>query len=100
MKSILRSMGLVLAASSTLLAADAEYFNAVIQSSYLKELLARGYAKDILSIKHDQFHVYRCLGCYDFDVTIVNAAGEEETMTFQTEWREGDKIDVRRISNH
>lgn len=86
----------VLILATQLTAADPEYFVAVAKNSTIQELVARGYAKDIKSITHDMTHTYRCLGCYDIDVTIINAVDEEEVFHFQTELRDMNKIEVRR----
>lgn len=94
MKSLLSLC--LLALSTNILAADPEYFIAVSKSSHIQELVARGYAKDIKSIEHDMTKTYRCLGCYDIDVTIINPVDEEEVLHFQTELRDMAKIEVRR----
>ena len=86
----------LLALSTQLSAADPEYFTAVLKGSHIQELVARGYAQHIKSVVHDMTNTYRCLGCYDIDVTIINPADEEEVLHFQTELRDMNKIEVRR----
>ncbi len=66
--------------STGVFSAGSEYFSAVLNSSALND-------KEIKLIEHDFTNTYRCLGCYDFRVTIINSLKKEEVLNFQTELR-------------
>ena len=82
MSKIYLCLAVFLLATSSF-AARVQYFKAVLESEALASALREENSQDVLVIKNTQ--VYRCPGCYDFEVTISTGMADEKSVTFSTE---------------